>query len=168
MIMMRRMLAFTRFELMAIVAVVTVVVAALWTNTTKEMESAERMAMEAQARAIGNALQARLAVLIAQRQEREIVRLTRSNPMQWLPAQPGNYLGELRQAPSAEASLGSWYYDESANELVYRVRRGSRFVPDAAGQRQVRFRIELVRDEAQPGWNVLGAVFRPVEPYHWR
>lgn len=165
---MKRMFAFTVFELVALVAVVSVLGAAVWMSAQKDMELAERMEMETQARAIGNAVQRQMTVLIAQRREREITQLAQGNPLQWLPAKPPNYLGEVKQPPAKGAALGAWYFDEGRAELVYRVRRGKRFLPDTAGQRQVRFKVELVRDDAEPVGNVVGAVFRPVEPYRWR
>lgn len=165
---MRRIRGFSKFELTVVVAAVAILAATLWTNTLKDLESVERMEMEAQARAIANALQMRMVSLIAERREREIVQLESANPVQWLAAKPRNYLGELDQPPSNDSALGSWYFDGNRGELVYRVQRGKRFLPDTAGRRQVRFKVQLVADEASAGRSVVGAVLRPVEPYQWR
>ena len=47
---MKRMFGFTSFELFALVAVVSALGAALWMNTMKDMEAAERMEMKMDAR----------------------------------------------------------------------------------------------------------------------
>lgn len=133
-----------------------------------ELEATERAAMESQAREIGAALQARLGVLVAQGREDEIEGLVRGNPVDLLAVAPSNYIGSRHEVPDAGEALGAWYFDPTAGELVYRVRLGKGFVPDSAGQRQVRFRLELVpivRDESRAS---VAAVFRPADVYRWR
>lgn len=166
--MMKRLFGFATFELAVVATVVSVVGAAVYVEAMQDLETAERMRMETQARSIGNALQLRMSKLIGERREGEIVELIRANPVQWLPAQPENYVGERDRPPAKGEALESWYFDASRGELVYRVRRGSRFLPDSGGERQVRFKAELVQDESGDRWKIAGAVFRPVEPYRWR
>lgn len=165
---MKRIAGIAVLEATAILAVMAMLSAFVIAGAKKEMETAERMAMETQARAIGNALQLRMANLIGQRREREIVQLAQDNPVRWLSAPPVNYLGALDTAPAGETALGAWYFDAPKRELVYHVRLGDRLLPDSSGRRRVRFRVELVRENGGDTGAVVGAVFRPVESYRWR
>lgn len=162
------MLGIAAVEGISILAVVAVLGIVSHAGQTRELEAAERTAMESQARAIGEAVQARLGSLEAQAREVEIAHLARGNPVDLLAVPPSNYLGVLQTAPAGGAALGVWYFDESAGELVYLVRRGRHFVPDAGGRRQVRFRIELVEADRGDARASVGAVFRPVAAYRWR
>lgn len=162
------MLGMAAVEGAAILAVVAMLGLLSHAGQKGELEAAERTAMESQARAIGDAFQARLATLVAQGSEREIQALVRESPVAHLPVPPSNYLGVLKTAPGDGTVVGAWYFDESAGELVYQVRRGARFVPDAFGRRQVRFRVELVQVGRGDTRSTVGAIFRPVEIYRWR
>jgi hypothetical protein len=164
----KTMLGIAAIEGLSILAVISMLGALSYSGQKRDLESAERTAMEAQARAMGDAFQSRLANLLAQGKESEIEVLARTNPVEWLSVPPRNYIGNWAKAPAYREALGAWYFDESAGELVYHLRRGERFVPDAAGHRRVRFHIELVRVDRGGASETFGAVFRPVEMYRWR
>lgn len=163
-----RICGMSAVEGVAILAVVALLGAFSHAGQKHELEAAERSAMESQARAIGDALQARLAPLVVQGAELEIARLVRQNPVDFLRVPPANYLGVLKSPPVASSASGLWYFDEPAGELVYGIRRGGRFVPDAIGRRQVRFRVELVQVDRGSSTSTVGAIFRPVHIYRWR
>ncbi len=159
---------FTLLELVVVISLVAVLAAFFLDRALDNLEMAERVAMENQVRAIAAGLNLQLAGLIAKGREREIARLARENPMDWLATRPENYLGEMDAEPSGEAVAGHWFFDRSTGELVYLVRRGERFVPDAAGRKRVRFQVRLVHDHREsPAKEPVGAVFQPVVPYRW-
>lgn len=159
---------FTLLELVVVISLVAVLAAFFLDRALDNLEVAERVAMENQVRAISAGLNLQLAGLIAKGREREIARLARENPMDWLATRPENYLGEMDTEPAGEAAAGHWYFDRGSFELVYLVRRGERFVPDPAGRKRVRFQVRLVHDHRDsPAKEPVGAVFQPVVPYRW-
>jgi general secretion pathway protein G len=132
------------------------------------LESAERMAMENQARAISSALQLQMAALITSRREQEIPKLARANPVSWLISKPENYLGEFERAPTGDDALGHWYFDTGRRELVYLVRRGDRFAADQSGRKEVRYHVREVYSEGTSvRHSFAGLVFAPVSSYRW-
>lgn len=46
-----------------------------------------------------------------------------NNPLDWVPSRPRNYLGVRDVVPAASSV---WYYDRTANELIYRFADGHR------------------------------------------
>ena len=163
------MAGFTLFELVIVIVIIAVLAAVFLDRVQANLEAAERMAMETQARAISSALQLQMAAMITRGRGHELGSLTRTNPMDWLVAKPPNFLGELSAEPKGEEALGNWYYDQDARQLVYLVRRGESFTADAQGRKQVRYAVVAIYDESDRSRNyVAGMLFQPVEPYRWR
>jgi len=160
---------FTLLELAIVIGIVSVLAAFFLDRALDSLEAAERMAMETQARAIGSALQLKMAAMITGGQGRDIAKLARGNPVDLLLTKPANYLGERKGAPPEERDAGNWYYDLDSGELVYLVRRGDRFAADSTGRKEVRYRVQVVHDASVPTRNeVVGVVLQPVQPYRWR
>ena len=82
-------------------------------------ERLERAQVEADVRNLNSALQFDLAHRITAGQEAGIAELAGSNPVRWLAAPMAGYLGELPAVPTDPAP-GSWFFDRSRGELVYR------------------------------------------------
>jgi len=160
---------FTMLELAIVLVIVSALAAILFDRAQANLESAERMVMERQARDIGSALNYQVAKLVGFNQQRELDRLANANPVEWLPSKPANYLGEFGATPQGKEVAGNWFFDIETRELVYIVRRGDRFVADASGRKHVRYSVLLVTGSTNSAGTreITGARFQPVVPYVW-
>jgi general secretion pathway protein G len=156
-------------EFAIVLVIVSALVAILLDRAQANLESAERMVMERQAREIGSALNYQVAKLVGLNQQRELDRLAKTNPVDWLPSKPSNYLGEFSATPQGKDVPGNWFFDTETRELVYVVHRGERFVPDASGRKHVRYSVLLVTGPATStnGRQITGVQFQPVVTYVW-
>jgi general secretion pathway protein G len=169
----KRARGFSLFELMIVVIIFGIVAGVLLDRLNYYQEEAEKAAMEYNVRAIRSALRLRMATMLANGQAQQYATLAQANPMEWLDAVPANYLGALQHPNPDRLAPGSWYFDMDNRTLVYLVRTGRRFVPDAAGYKRARFRVALVRSSTRPGVpsvddGLTSVRIEPVEPYRWQ
>lgn len=160
---------FTLFELAVAIVIISILAWVLLTRLAFYQEMAEKAAMESTVRVIKTGLQIRLAELIIGNRQGEAATLEVEDPMQWLDRRPANYLGAYREPPT----LGKWYFDGTARQLVYVVNTGNRLdLAAAADTRQIRFRARLLKDRLNAGGavveNVTGVTLTAVTPYRWR
>lgn len=64
-----------------------------------------------------------------------------TNPMRFQEKLPMNYAGEFDPEETANIVGGQWYYDKSANHLVYRVAHYPLFEGDS--RRELRYRLQF-------------------------
>lgn len=64
-----------------------------------------------------------------------------SNPIQFQKEPPPNYAGEFGAEEAANVRDGQWYYDTSANQLVYRVSHYPLFNNDY--RKELRYRLQF-------------------------
>jgi general secretion pathway protein G len=165
----RREHGFTLFELAVAVVIISVLSWVLLARLAYYREQAEKAAMESAVRVIKTGLQIRLAELIIGNRQREARTLELEDPMQWLEPRLANYAGAYREPPT----LGKWYFDASARQLVYVVNTGNRLdLATAAGTKQIRFRAQLLWDRRNVGGavveSVTGVTLTAATPYRWR
>ncbi len=165
----RRERGFTLFELAVAVVIISILAWVLLTRLAYYQEMAEKAAMESTVRVIKTGLQIRLAELIIGNRQWEAGTLEVEDPMQWLGAWPANYGGVYREPPT----LGKWYFDATARQLVYVVNTGNRLdLATAADAKQIRFRARLLKDRLNVGGavveSVTGITLTTVTPYRWR
>jgi prepilin-type N-terminal cleavage/methylation domain-containing protein len=159
---------FTLLELILVIGIISVLIGFMADKALRNFELAEKAAMETQAMAIKSALNLQMAALITAGREREIERLIRQNPFEWLKEPPWNYLGALAGAPQGDDKAGNWYHDTGTHETVYLVRRADHFDATATGGRLVRYRVTAIYDDnAQGAKSLAGLTFSPVERYRW-
>jgi prepilin-type N-terminal cleavage/methylation domain-containing protein len=161
---------FSLVELVVVVVIISIISAILLDRVKFYQEQAERTTMEATAAAIQAALHLRMAGYLASGRDAEVQRLAKENPMDWLARRPDNYAGALDPLGARELPGGSWYFDLSDGSVVYRIRYGRDFVPDADGRKEVRFRARVEYGALEPGGNLVGIKrleFVPVHPYAW-
>jgi prepilin-type N-terminal cleavage/methylation domain-containing protein len=161
---------FSLVELMVVFVIVSIISAILLDRVKFYQEQAERTTMEATASAIQAALHLRMAGYLASGRDRDLESLTKENPVDWLARKPDNYAGAFDARAARELPDGGWYFDLSDRSLVYRVRYGRAFVPDAEGKKEVRYRARVeygrLGDTSElRGIKVLE--FVPVHPYQW-
>jgi len=160
---------FTLFEFAVAVVIIAILAWVLLTRLAFYQEMAEKAAMESTVRVIKTGLQIRLAELIIGNRQGEAGKLEVGDPMQWLEPRPANYAGAYREPPT----LGRWYFDAPARQLVYVVNTGNRLDLATAGDtKQIRFRAQLLRDRLNVGGAVVesvsGVTLTAVTPYGWR
>jgi len=161
----------TLFELMVVVAVISIVGALLLNRLQFYQEMAEKAAMEQTVVMLRSALRLQVASYIVKGKLSELETLTGDNPMNWLSRQPANYLGEYANPHPSHAPAGKWYYDRTNQELVYWVNRGKYFIPDSSGEKRARFRVVRVSNDSvvsAPDNRELGSIeLKTVEAYVW-
>jgi general secretion pathway protein G len=160
---------FTLFEFAVAIVIISILAWVLLTRLAFYQEMAEKAAMESAVRVIKTGLQIRLAELIIGNQQGEAGALEVVDPMRWLAARPANYAGAYREPPT----LGKWYFDATARQLVYVVNTGNRLdLATAADAKQIRFRAQLLKDRLNVGGaeieSVTGITLIAVTPYRWR
>jgi general secretion pathway protein G len=160
---------FTLFEFAVAVVIIAILAWVLLTRLAFYQEMAEKAAMESTVRVIKTGLQIRLAELIIGNRQGEAGKLEVEDPMQWLEPRPANYAGAYREPPT----LGRWYFDATARQLVYVVNTGNRLdLATAADAKQIRFRARLLKDRLNVGGavveSVTGITLTAVTPYRWR
>jgi general secretion pathway protein G len=164
----RRERGHTLFELAVAFVLVSTLAAVLLTRLAFYQEMAEKAAMESAVRVIKTGLQIRLAELIIGNRQGEAGTLEVEDPMRWLEPRPANYAGAYLEPPT----LGRWYFDATARQLVYVVNTGSRLdLATAADAKQIRFRAQLLKDRLNVGGaeveSVTGITLTAVTPYRW-
>lgn len=141
---------FTLFELVLVIAVVSVLAGVLFSRMLFYQEAAEKAVMEETASALGSALYIQVAGRVARGRNEEIPKMAQRNPMDWLAKKPKNYYGEYYNPMPGDVPPGNWYFDLKDHHLVYLVERGEHFVPGPDGRKWVRYRLKLIYNEPQP------------------
>lgn len=162
---------FSLIEFTVVLVIIAIIAAILLDRLKFYEENAEKATMESTAASIQAALNLRVAgYLAAGKGGDEIQRIAAQNPIEWLSRRPDNYAGAFDQVGAAELPEGCWYFDLSDRTLVYRIRYGRAFVPDADGRKEVRYRARVEYGRLEPGSTLIGirtAAFEVVHPYNW-
>ena len=129
---------------------------------------------------VGNlrsALSLRIAEKVAQNQYDRLGELAHENPFDWLQEYntlPGNYEGKQKVVNVEQLSPGSWAYESSSRDLIYRVQANNDLHYEFNGPPQLRFRVffqfsaKNINGIADSNRNyVSSAKLLPVKPYHW-
>ena len=163
---------FTLFELVVVVSIIGVLALVLLDRLNDYQEAAEKTAMEQTLGVLRSAMHMQVAERLLHGGPGAVATLAGSNPMDWLAQPPQNYLG-VRFAPKpGEVPGGHWYFDLQDHRLVYEVRMGNHFVPDALGRKQVRFELRpITKRTKEQGLasdkQIEGLVLIEAMPYRW-
>ncbi len=165
----RKLRGFTLLELVVVISIIGILGIMLTERLQRYAGLAEKTSMEYTANIVNTALLFEFVTRLTKGRRGDISSLVDVNPVKLLAQKPPNYLGEFRDPPVGEQFEGNWYYDLEHRELVYLVRRGDDFKADSSGKKRVRYHIELLYDELEPGAgkSLTGAVLVPVEAYSW-
>ncbi len=133
---------FTLFELVVVLAIISVLISVFLNRLGFYQEKAEQAAMEYTLQAVKTGLQIRLAELIITYRQQQASQLEVENPTQWLSKMPADYAGDYREPPQP----GTWYYDSARRQLVYVPHNNSHLkVAERGGVKQLRFEVKLIR-----------------------
>ena len=160
----------TRFELMVVVMVFGVVAAIILDRVRYYQEFAEKTVMETTVVNIRSGLRYRMAELALKNRTEEFSRLAQENPVRWLERPPQHYLGELIDPQASEIQPGSWYYDKSRRQLVYRINLGRYFEAAEESKKFIRYQMVTITGQARTGAEIASVewvALKLVEPYQW-
>jgi len=136
-------------------------------------EHAEKADMEYTIGAIKSALRMRMAVMLVEGRAQQFNLLLQENPMDWVAEKPHNYRGIVSAQGRETMQSGNWYFDREARSLIYVVDRAEHFQAHGDGRKQVRLRVESLRNQAEstslpgPGQATDSVTLRLVETYKW-
>jgi prepilin-type N-terminal cleavage/methylation domain-containing protein len=118
---------FSLLELVVVVIAIGILLGVALDRLLPLIGRAERAAFAQVQSEMQTALVLVAAEHIVRGESEQLADLARANPMGLLLIRPANYLGELESPLHDELPARSWYYDERASRLVYRVGTHSRF-----------------------------------------
>ena len=136
-------------------------------------ERAEKADMEYTIGAIKSALRLRMAVMLVEGHAQQFNVLLQENPMDWLEEKPRNYRGVLTAPGRGTMQPGSWYFDRDVRVLIYIVDQGEHFQANSDGRKQIRLRVEALRNQAdrtsEPGLGqpTDSVTLRLLDTYKW-
>ncbi|MEO8164731.1 MAG: prepilin-type N-terminal cleavage/methylation domain-containing protein [Betaproteobacteria bacterium] len=137
------------FELIAAIAIISVVAGVLLQRMFYLQEYAEMTAMQLTVTNLRTGLRYKTGELLIAGRVSEIATLADGNPVQWLQTHPENYLGDFDLKPESDLR-GKWYFDKSRHELVYTINNRRHFLPKS--DRDYTYRWQVVR-QAVAGQN---------------
>jgi prepilin-type N-terminal cleavage/methylation domain-containing protein len=159
---------FTLLELVACLAILSLLTGIAVDRARDNMELAEKAAMETQYLMLRSAMDLQVASLISAGRSTELASLARRNPVEWLKQAPANYLGAVAGESAAGDRAGNWYFDTLSAELVYVASRRAHLRPDSAGRYRVRYQVSTgLADKPGKGGAFSWPLLSVVEPYQW-
>jgi len=133
----------------------------------------EREAMQQTVNHISSALNIEALTLYVKGDQKRLARWEGANPIKLLSPLPLQYRGSLTEAEAIQVAPGSWFFDEDAGLLIYRINHIDQFSGGRAIPERVRFRVEatfddsngnLLRDENE---KITGLKLNALDNYSW-
>jgi len=133
----------------------------------------EREAMQQTVNHISSALNIEALTLIVKGDQEALAQWEGANPMGLLHPPPLQYRGSSNESEALQVSPGSWFFDQEAGLLIYRINHIDQFSGGRAIPERVRFRVEatfndkngnLLRDEDE---KITGLRFNALDSYSW-
>lgn len=170
----KQLQGFTLFELILVIAIVSVLVGVFLERFVSYQELAEKTAMEQVVGTVQSALVLQFAQIQTRGQASDVAAMVIDNPMRYLQKKPRNYAGEFYGATPSSAESGNWIFDLKSREMIYLVQHKEHFQSGKDGNDWIRFRVTLQYEEPLSGNQrdteneLVGIVFEPVQGYHWK
>lgn len=134
-------------ELVVIVAAAALLGGAVLDQVLPVIDRTERLAFVRVQKQLQNALTLEAATLIAEGHSDRLGELGTINPMSLFRVPPRSYLGSLPWPNAEGLPGGTWYYDEHAGSLAYRVGKHTRFDGLGGPASRVEFHVVFVFDD---------------------
>ena len=112
---------FTLAELAFVTALAALVAGALIARVVPLLGRAERVQYLKTEAELRSALLLEAATRIARGDSTTLIELSRSNPIDLLPAPPSDYVGQAAWTETTQIPRPSWHFDAARGTLVYRV-----------------------------------------------
>ena len=133
----------------------------------------ERESMQQTINQLNSVLNLEALSLIVRNDEKALAAWEGKNPMPLLKPMPMKYTGSFSEPDAMKQKPGSWYFDESRSELIYRINNVEQFGGGRAIPERVRFRVmpwfddrnhNGVKDNEEP---YLGLKLESLDEYWW-
>ncbi len=165
---------FSLLELVVVVVIVAILIGVALDRLLPLVGRAQRAAFLDVQRELQSSLLLEAADRITRGEAATLADLADGNPMTLLLTPPANYLGPLEAPEPNDVPRASWYFDDAAGTLVYRVGRHTRFAAKEGPADRVELRVAFVFQDrdADGRFDAAGDRFdglrlTPVHAYEW-
>jgi prepilin-type N-terminal cleavage/methylation domain-containing protein len=165
---------FTLLELVVVVVAIAILAGAALDRVLPLVGRAQRSAFMRMRADLDSALLLEAAERITRGESATLPELAAVNPMSLLLRPPANYLGSLTGADSVVAPRATWFYDERAGRLAYRVGRYTRFQAHDGPPDLIQLRVAFAYEDRDrdgvfdaAGDRFDGLSLEPVHAYDW-
>lgn len=165
---------FTLLELAVVVCAIAILAGVALDRLLPLIARAQHAAFLQVERELQSTLLLEAAERITRGESHTLPELAGSNPMALLLKPPANYVGALAAADDAEIPRASWYFDEEARRLVYRVGRHARFDSTEGPADRIELRVAFVFEDRDgdgvfdaAGDRLDGLRLEPVHDFRW-
>lgn len=167
----------SKLELMTAIVLIAVCAAVLLNRLSFYQEVAEKAQVEYTISILKSALRIQMATMMTDGHTGDVALLEQRNPLEWLREKPVTQVLEVGNSSPKKSASAGWEFDPLNRTLTYRPLHTAHFQADQFGKKEIRLKVELVRDSSKllPHGNlnspnshaaVLGLRLH-VEPYSW-
>jgi hypothetical protein len=167
MVLKKRSCGATKFEFALAVVLIGIFATFLLNRLSYYEAQAEKTNMESTVRAIKSGLRIQMATMMIHGRVQEYAQLAQQNPLDWLELNAAKDNDPGGKTKSDWGLLAGWSYDKSTQTLVYSVKHGDDFQSDTSGNKRIRWKVKLIRDEADPAKPVVSVALELMELYRW-
>jgi prepilin-type N-terminal cleavage/methylation domain-containing protein len=165
---------FSLIELVVVVIAVAILTGVALDRLLPLVGRAQRVAFLQVRGALQSALLLEAAERITRGEAQRLSELAARNPMTLLLEPPANYVGSLEAPDAAAVPRASWYYDERAHVLVYRVGKHTKFRPLGGPPDRVELKVTFAYEDRDHDGSFDasrdhfdGLRLDPVDSYDW-
>lgn len=165
--MRRTQRGLTSLELTVVVGLIVALAGTLLNALHRQQEEAEKLGMELTVMAMRTGLLSEMAERLIKGKDSDGSDLVGVNPTRWLKSPPQGYMGEYKDISGSLLPPGSWFFDQSTGEIVYKLNRGAHFQPqEAGGKKEVRWRVQG-REGSGKKVRIEAVAIVPTVRYEW-
>ena len=165
---------FSLLELAVVVAALAILAAVILERVLPLIGRAQRAAFLDVQRDLQSSLRLAAAERIAGGESAKVLELASVNPMSLLLEPPSNYRGVLTAPEQSAVPPASWYFDEQAGRLGYRVGSYTRFTARGGQPDRIELEVAFVYDDRDADGafdaardSLDGLTLKPVHAYEW-
>lgn len=165
---MRRQRGISRLEFAVVAAIFAILVGTFLNAVRRQQEEAEKLAVELTVMSMRTGLLSEAADRLIKGRGQEVEDLVGGNPVRLLKGPPVGYLGEFKEVDEQRLAPGSWYFDQSSREMVYKLNLHANFRRlDRADKHEIRWRVQARQGGEGKASTVGELVLAPTVVYEW-